>query len=35
MSTLSLTKEEIIYSGEKTVSLMSDAGRTGQLQAKE
>ena len=30
MYTLSLTKEAIISSGEKTVSLTSGAGKTGQ-----
>ena len=29
MDTLSLTKEEKIYNGEKTISLTSDAGKTG------
>ena len=35
MGTLSLTKEARIYSGEKTVSLISGAGKTRQLHAKE
>jgi len=30
MDTLSLTKETIIYNGEKTISLTSGAGKTGQ-----
>ena len=30
-----LTKEEKIYNGEKRVSSTSDAGKTGQLHAKE
>ena len=30
MDTLSLTKEAKIYNGEKTISLTSDAGKTGQ-----
>ena len=30
MDTLSLTKESIIYNGEKTISLTSGAGKTGQ-----
>ena len=30
MDTLSLTKEVKIYNGEKTISLTSDAGKTGQ-----
>ena len=30
MDTLSLTKEARIYSGEKTISLTSGAGKTGQ-----
>ena len=29
MDTLSLTKEEKIYNGEKTISLTSGAGKTG------
>ena len=32
---LSLTKEAIIYNGEKTISLASSAGKTGQLLIKE
>ena len=35
MDTLSLTKEARIYSGEKTTSLTSGAGKTGQLLVKE
>ena len=35
MGTLSLTKEVRTYSGEKTVSSMSGAGKTGQLHEKE
>ena len=35
MGTLSLTKEERIYNGEKIVSLISGAGKTGQLGVKE
>ena len=35
MDTLSLTKEARIYNGEKTMSLTSDAGKTGQPPAKE
>ena len=35
MDTLSLTKEAKIYSGEKTISLSSGAGKTGQLCVKE
>ena len=35
MDTLSLTKEARIYNGEKTVSLPSDAGKTGQPLVKE
>ena len=35
MATLSLIKEARIYSGEKTASLISDAGKTGQLHVKE
>jgi len=31
MGTLSLTKEAIIYNGDKTVSSISDAGESGQL----
>ena len=30
MDTLSLTKEARIYNGEKTISLRSGAGKTGQ-----
>ena len=30
MDTLSLTKEARIYNGEKTISLISGAGKTGQ-----
>ena len=30
MDTLSLTKKARIYSGEKTISLTSGAGKTGQ-----
>ena len=35
MGTLSLTKEVGIYSGEKTDSSISGAGKTGQLHMKE
>ena len=35
METLSLTKEARIYSGEKTTSLTSGAGKTGQTLVKE
>ena len=35
VDTLSLTKEAKIYNGEKTISLTSDAGKTGQLPIKE
>ena len=35
MDTLSLTKEAKLYSGGKTVSLTSGAGKTGQLPVKE
>ena len=35
MGTLSLTKEARIYNGEKTISLTSDAGKTGQPFVKE
>ena len=35
MDTLSLTKEARIYNGEKTVSLTSGAGKTGQPLVKE
>ena len=31
MDTLSLTKQAKIYNGEKTISLTSGAGKTGQL----
>ena len=34
MDTLSLTKEARIYNGEKTISLKSGAGKTGQPLAK-
>ena len=34
MSTLSLTKEARIFNGEKIVSLINGAGKTGQLQVK-
>ena len=34
MDTLSLTKEARIYNGEKTISLTSGAGKTGQPLAK-
>ena len=34
MVTLSLMKEERIYSGEKTTSSISDSGKTGQLHEK-
>ena len=30
MDTLSLTKDARIYNGEKTISLTSDSGKTGQ-----
>ena len=30
-----MTQEARIYNGEKTVSLMSGAGKTGQLNVKE
>ena len=33
--TLSLTKESRIYNGEKTISLTSGAGKTGQPLVKE
>ena len=33
--TLSLTNEAGIYNGEKTISLTSDAGKTGQPLVKE
>ena len=35
MDTLSLTKEARIYNGEKTISLTSGVGKTGQLPVKE
>ena len=35
MDTLSLTKEARIYNGEKTISLISGAGKTGQAHVKE
>ena len=35
MDTLSLTKEAQIHNGEKTISLTSDCGETGQLPVKE
>ena len=35
MDTLSLTKEARIYNREKTISLISDAGKTGQPLVKE
>ena len=35
MDTLSLTKGERIYNGEKTISLTSGAGKTGQPLVKE
>ena len=35
MGTLSLTKETKTYNGEKTVSLTSGAGKTGQPLVKE
>ena len=35
MDTLSLTKEERIYNGVKTISLTSGAGKTGQSLVKE
>ena len=35
MVTLFLIKEARIYSGEKTASSISDAGKTGQLHVKE
>ena len=34
MDTLSLTKESRIYNGEKTISLTSGAGKTGQKRMK-
>ena len=35
MDTLSLIKEEPIHNGEKTISLTSGAGKTGQPFIKE
>ena len=35
MVTLSLTKEAKIYNGEKTISLTSGAGKTGQSPVKD
>ena len=35
MDTLSLTKEARIYNGEKTISLTSGAGKTGQPLVKK
>ena len=35
MVTKSMTKEVRIYNGEKTVSPISGAGKTGQLYVKE
>ena len=35
MGTLSLTKEARIYTGEKIVSSISGAGKTGLLHVKE
>ena len=35
MDTLSLTKEARIYNGEKTISLTSGTGKTGQPPVKE
>ena len=35
MDTLSLTKEARIYNGEKTISLTSGDGKTGQPLVKE
>ena len=35
MVALSLTKEARVYNGEKTASLISGAGKTGQLHVKE
>ena len=35
MDTLSLTKEARIHNGEKTISLTSGAGETGQPLVKE
>ena len=35
MDTLSLTKEAEIHNGEKTISLTSGSGKTGQPSVKE
>ena len=35
MNTLSLTKDSRIYNGAKTISLIGDAGKTGQPLVKE
>ena len=35
MDTVSLSKEARIYSGEKTISLKSGVGKTGQPPVKE
>ena len=35
MDTLSMTEEARIYNGEKTISLTSGAGKTGQPFVKE
>ena len=35
MGTLSMTKKARIYNGEKTISLTSGAGKTGQPSAKK
>ena len=35
MDNLSLTKETKVYNGEKTISLTSGAGKTGQPPVKE
>ena len=35
MDTLSLTRETRIYNGEKTISLTSGAGKTGQQPVRE
>ena len=35
LDTLSLTKEARLYNGEKTISLTSGPGKTGQSLAKE
>ena len=35
MDILSLTKEAKMYNGEKTISLASGAGKTGQPHVKE